>query len=29
MADAMNQTQWRNLLAFLTGPPPTGTAANR
>jgi putative heme-binding domain-containing protein len=22
MADAMNQTQWRNLLAFLTAPPP-------
>jgi putative heme-binding domain-containing protein len=25
MADAMNQTQWRNLLAFLTAPPPGGT----
>jgi putative heme-binding domain-containing protein len=25
MADAMNQTEWRNLLAFLTGPPPGGT----
>ena len=23
MADAMSQTQWRNLLAFLTAPPPT------
>ena len=25
MADAMNQTQWRNLLAFLTAPPPGST----
>jgi hypothetical protein len=27
MADAMNQSQWRNLLAFLTAPPPSGTSA--
>jgi len=27
MADAMNQTQWRNLLAFLTAPPPGSTEA--
>jgi putative heme-binding domain-containing protein len=25
MADAMNQSQWRNLLAFLAGAPPAGT----
>ena len=25
MADAMNQSQWRNLLAFLAGAPPGGT----
>ena len=27
MADAMNQSQWRNLLAFLTAEPPGGTLA--
>ena len=27
MADAMNQTQWRNLLAFLTAAPPGATDA--
>jgi putative heme-binding domain-containing protein len=29
MADAMNQTDWRNLLAFLAGQPPSGTAPTR
>ena len=29
MADAMNQTQWRNLLAFLTAAPPGGTDQGR
>ena len=29
MADAMNQSQWRNLLAFLTAPPPSTTSAAR
>jgi putative heme-binding domain-containing protein len=29
MADAMNQSQWRNLLAFLTSTPPSGTSAAR
>jgi putative heme-binding domain-containing protein len=29
MADAMNQSQWRNLLAFLTSAPPAGTTAAR
>ena len=27
MADAMNQAQWRNLLAFLTAPPPGGRSS--
>jgi putative heme-binding domain-containing protein len=29
MADAMNQSQWRNLLAFLTSTPPSATSAAR
>jgi putative heme-binding domain-containing protein len=28
MADAMNQAQWRNLLAFLTGPPPSSPGSS-
>jgi putative heme-binding domain-containing protein len=29
MADAMNQTEWRNLLAFLAAAPPSGTPPSR
>ncbi|HXW04474.1 MAG TPA: HEAT repeat domain-containing protein [Vicinamibacterales bacterium] len=29
MADAMNQSQWRNLLAFLAGPAPVDSSSSR